>query len=155
MGACGSNNAAAPSATDAQPSFSITMPPNAVVNGTVGDANTGSTGTATGLGAGSATAIAPENQQFCEIMQQAGASLTGPNPGASNDAAAMTEFKTTFQSLADAAPSTIKPEVAGMNNVIQTVQSNDDIQKLDDPDFTNEQAAVAQWVQQNCGFEVG
>jgi hypothetical protein len=155
--ACSSSNSAT-SATTSAPTFSVTIPPNATANGATlpADADAGSLPAAggSGLDVGPSTSVAAENQDFCQIMGQAGAALDGPSSDSASDAQALSNAKHTFQQLTDTAPSSIKPEVQGMNNVIQSVNSTDDIQKLDDPDFTNEQAAVAEWVQQNCGIEV-
>jgi hypothetical protein len=149
-GGCSSSESSVPAST--APSFSITIPPNAIVNGTVGTMPATGDPSAT---TGPATSVAPENQAFCQVMQQAGSSFGGNAPDSESDSDEVAGIKATFQQLVAAAPSSIKPEVQGMNNTIQSVTSSDDIAKLDNPDFTNEQAAVAQWVHDNCGFDVG
>jgi hypothetical protein len=155
VGACSSNSSTASS--DTKSPFSITVPPGAVVNGTTADLNAGSVPDAggSGLDSGPATSVAPGNEDFCMIIQRAGATFSGPATGAANDAQVLAQIKDTFQKLTDSAPGTIKPEITGMNNIIQAMSSPDDIQKMDDPEFTNEQAAVAKWVQDNCGIEIG
>lgn len=95
----------------------------------------------------------PENQGFCEAVQGSSRLFSAPEPN-SDDAVVLQEMKDTFANLASLAPTSIKPEVQAMANVIQSLGSANDITKLNDRNFTANQERFARFVKDECGFDV-
>jgi len=109
--------------------------------------------TATGSEQSAPTSVLPENEALCAAVVQRAQRASMPD-SPTDDAAELADMKQSFATFVDLAPTSIKPEIQAMSNVIQSLGSVSDLTRLDDPGFRANQERFAVFVKDNCGVDL-
>lgn len=143
----GSTPGTSASASGTTPPGTATRPGTTSGTTPVSSTSTTKAGTPT-----SSVVVAADNAAYCARTDTARKEFAALDP--TDEAAALTKYKTILGELTTLAPAAIQADWAAVNPVVQSAATLTDLKKLDAPELDAATKRIDAWSTANCGFSL-